>query len=121
MSLKILVVDDTEFVRRNLIKMLIAIGWEVVGEAENGEQAVERYFALKPDVVTMDITMPGLDGIEATRAILKDDPDARILMCSAVGQLDKVAEAVAAGARDFITKPFLKERVIAGIEKAVKK
>ncbi|MBM3270054.1 MAG: response regulator [Candidatus Sericytochromatia bacterium] len=121
MTPRILVVDDTEFVRRNLIKIIIASGWEVVGEAETGEEAIERYLALKPDLVTMDITMPGsrLDGIEATRAILEEDPAARILMCSAVGQLDKVQEAVAAGAKDHITKPFQKDRVVERIRAAL--
>jgi two-component system chemotaxis response regulator CheY len=116
--MRILVVDDTEFVRRNLVKLITENGWEVVGEAENGEEAIERYFALKPDVVAMDITMPVLDGIEATRAILKDDPGAKILMCSAVGQREKIAEAVKAGAKDYISKPFQRERVVAGIQAA---
>ena len=121
MSIKILVVDDAEFVRRNLIKMITENGWEVCGAAENGEDAIKRYFELKPDVVTMDITMPGMDGITAVKAILKDDPAARILMCSAVGQMDKVVEAVRSGAKDFITKPFQKDRVVAGIQAALTK
>jgi two-component system chemotaxis response regulator CheY len=121
MSVKILVVDDAEFVRRNLVKIITERGWEVVGEAESGQQAIERYRELKPDVVTMDITMPGMDGIEAVRQIIREDPDARILMCSATGQMDKVVEAVKSGAKDFITKPFQKDRVVASIQAALKK
>ena len=115
-ALRVLVVDDMKFIRFSLSKMLAERGWQVVGEAENGAQAVEMYLALGPDVVTMDITMPVMDGIEACKAIIAADPDARILMLTALGQMDKVVEAMHAGAKDFITKPFKKDRVHAGIE-----
>lgn len=118
-KLRVLVVDDMKFVRFNLSKLLTERGWDVVGEAENGEDAVQKYFSLRPDVVTMDISMPIMDGIDATRAIVGSDPDARILMISAAGQMDKVVEAIHAGAKDFVTKPFKKERVYAGIEGVV--
>ncbi|MBU6430123.1 MAG: response regulator, partial [Cyanobacteria bacterium REEB65] len=91
-------------------------GWQVVGEAANGKEAVESYQALQPDVVTMDITMPEMDGIAAVKAIVALDPKARIVMCTALGQQDMVVEAVRSGAKDFIVKPFKKERVFAAVE-----
>jgi two-component system chemotaxis response regulator CheY len=86
--------------------------FEIAGEAATGHEAVTRYAELKPDIVTMDIVMPDLDGIEATRAILKHDPAAIIVMCSALGQEALVIESIGAGARDFIVKPFTPEKVI---------
>ncbi len=94
--------------------------FEVCGEAEDGQQAIERYKELKPDIVTMDITMPKLDGIAAVREIKKIDPDARIVMCSAMGQQAMVVEAIQAGALDFIVKPFQHDRVVEALRKALR-
>jgi two-component system chemotaxis response regulator CheY len=94
-------------------------GYEVVGEAETGVQAVEQYKQLKPDLVTMDIVMPDLGGIEAVREIVKFDPAARILMCSAMGQQALVVEAIQAGARDFVVKPFQPSRVLEAVQRVL--
>jgi len=94
-------------------------GCEVVGEAENGIKAVELYRELKPDVVTMDITMPEMDGIAAVKAIRQIDPNARIIMCSAMGQQMMVMEAIQAGAKDFIVKPFQQDRVLQALQRAL--
>ncbi|MBM7650146.1 two-component system chemotaxis response regulator CheY [Bacillus ectoiniformans] len=107
----VLVVDDAKFMRMTLSDMLGNLKHEVVGEAENGEEAVERYRQLKPDVVTMDITMPGMNGIEASSKILSEFPDAKIIVCSAMGQQKMVMEAIEAGAKDFVVKPFDEARV----------
>jgi two-component system, chemotaxis family, chemotaxis protein CheY len=113
----ILVVDDAKFMRMTLGSMLSSGGHEVVGEAENGLIAVEKYRELQPDLVTMDITMPELDGIEAVRRILSEFPQAKVIMCSAMGQQKVVVEAIEAGAKDFIVKPFDEVRV----EEAIKR
>jgi len=94
-------------------------GYNVVGEAENGEKAVEKYKELKPDLVIMDITMPEVDGIQAVREIKKVDEDAKIIMCSAMGQQAMVIESIQAGARDFIVKPFQAERVLEAVRKVL--
>jgi len=94
-------------------------GYEAVGEAENGMKAVEKFAELRPDLVTMDITMPEMDGISAVKAIRKIDPKAKIVMCSAMGQQAMVIEAIQAGARDFIVKPFQADRVLEAVRKAV--
>jgi two-component system chemotaxis response regulator CheY len=116
---KILIVDDAPFMRNSLVKLFREKGWQVVGEAGNGREAIAQYQALRPDVVTMDITMPELDGIGAVKAIRSNDPGARVVMCSALGQQDRVVEAIRSGARDFIVKPFHKDRVFAAIEKVM--
>lgn len=113
----ILVVDDAKFMRMTLGSMLSSGGHEVVGEAENGLTAVKKYRELQPDLVTMDITMPELDGIEAVRRILSEFPQAKVIMCSAMGQQKVVVEAIEAGAKDFIVKPFDDVRV----EEAIKR
>lgn len=114
----VLIVDDALFMRTMIRDILVNTGqFEVVGEASNGREAVQLYDALKPQLVTMDIVMPELDGIEATREILKKNPQATIIMCSALGQEALVIESIAAGARDFIVKPFTPEKVIRAIEK----
>ena len=120
MSIRLLIVDDAPFMRRSLSKLAEERGWKVVGEAANGKEAVDQYIAIKPDIVTMDITMPEMDGIEAVKAIMALDPKARIVMCTALGQQDMVVDAVRAGAKDFIVKPFKKERVFAAIEEVFK-
>jgi two-component system chemotaxis response regulator CheY len=94
-------------------------GYKVVGEAENGQVAVEKFRELKPDLVTMDITMPEMDGIAAVREIKALDPEARIIMCSAMGQQAMVIDAIQAGAKDFIVKPFQPERVLEAVAKAI--
>ncbi|HVW17390.1 MAG TPA: response regulator [Solirubrobacteraceae bacterium] len=116
---RILVADDAAFMRKVIGDALTAGGHEVVGEATNGREAVERHRALKPDLVTMDITMPEQDGISALKEILAGDPAARVIMCSALGQEAKVMESIKAGARDFVVKPFQAERVLEAAEKAL--
>lgn len=105
MAVRVLIVDDSGFMRQHLRKIL-EVEFEVVGEAEDGEEAIEAYRKYEPDVVTMDIIMPELDGIEATAYIKSEDPDARIVMCTSVSQEEKMREAVDAGADSYITKPF---------------
>ena len=116
MSHSVLVCDDAIFMRTMVGDILTQAGFEIVGEAETGVQAVERYRELRPDLVTMDIVMPEMDGIEATRAILKVDPGANIVICSALGQEALVIESIAAGARDFIVKPFAADKVLGVLE-----
>ena len=115
---KVLVVDDAMFMRKVVSDALVSGGHEVIGEAANGQEAVARFRELRPDVMTLDITMPEMDGIAALREIIALDPSARVIMCSALGQESKVLEAVKAGAKDFIVKPFQKERVLSAIAKA---
>jgi two-component system chemotaxis response regulator CheY len=113
---KILIVDDAEFLRMRISKMLIGDGYEVV-EAENGAVAVEKYKEIKPDVVLMDITMPEMDGLTALKQIRAYDPKARVVMLTALGQESVVLEAIKSGARDFVVKPFERERVLNAITK----
>jgi two-component system chemotaxis response regulator CheY len=119
MGAKILVVDDAAFMRMMLKDILTKNSYDVVGEAADGKQAIEKYNELKPDLVTMDITMPEMDGIEAVRNIKQINPDARVIMCSAMGQQAMVIDAIQAGARDFIVKPFQPERVVEAVKKAL--
>lgn len=114
---KIMVCDDAAFMRMSLVKILEGAGHQVIAEAENGFDAIEKFKMYKPDIVLMDITMPELDGIEATRQIMTENPDAGIIMVSAMGHQDKVFSAIQAGAKDFIVKPFQAERIIACIKK----
>jgi two-component system chemotaxis response regulator CheY len=114
---RILVVDDAAFMRRMVSDVLTSGGHEVVGEAADGNEAVERYQELRPDVMTLDITMPEKDGLTALRELIAIDPGATVVMCSALGQESKVLEAVKAGAKDFIAKPFEPQRVLTAIEK----
>jgi len=116
---RVLIVDDAAFMRMMIKDILTKNGYEVAGEAENGLVAVNMYKELKPDLVTMDITMPEMDGITAVKMIKKIDPSAKIIMCSAMGQQMMVMEAIQAGARDFIVKPFQQERVIQAVKKAI--
>lgn len=111
-----LVVDDAIFMRTVLKKMLIEADFTVLGEACNGLQAIKMAAELKPDIVTLDITMPEMDGIEAIDKILEVSPNTKIIMCSAMGQHSKVVEAVKRGAKDFIVKPFEKTRVLQAID-----
>ncbi len=113
---KVLVVDDAQFMRLTLSNILKKAGFEVVGEASDGQMAVDMYDQLKPDLVTMDITMPTMNGLDATREILKQDPNAKIVMCSAMGQESMVVEAIRSGAKDFIVKPFKADRVLKTVQ-----
>jgi two-component system chemotaxis response regulator CheY len=116
---RILVVDDAAFMRMMIKDILTKNGYEVVGEASDGAQAVEKYQELQPDLVTLDITMPEMDGIEALKRIRAADPNARVIMCSAMGQQAMVIDAIQAGAKDFVVKPFQADRVIAAVKKVL--
>jgi len=117
MAKRILITDEALFMRVTLKNILTQNGFEVVGEAANGREAVELYSSLKPDLVTMDITMPEMDGLEALKQIRASDPQAKVVMCTAMGQKNMVVEAVQNGAKDFIVKPFQPERVIEAVSK----
>lgn len=119
MGAKVLIVDDAAFMRMMLKDILTKNGFEVVGEAENGKMAAQMYGELKPDVVTMDITMPEMDGIAAVKEIKGSDPGAKVVMVSAMGQQAMVIEAIRAGAADFIVKPFQPDRVLEALGKAL--
>ncbi|KYP82114.1 response regulator [Ferroacidibacillus organovorans] len=119
MNQTVLVVDDAAFMRMMVKEILTKNGFQVIGEANDGAQAVERYKELRPDLVTMDITMPEMDGIQALREIKSFDPAAKVIMCSAMGQQAMVIEAIQAGARDFIVKPFQAERVVEAVKKTL--
>lgn len=115
-NLTFLVVDDALFMRTVIKKMLTEAGYNVVGEAGNGKQAIEMAKALKPDIIILDITMPEMDGIQAIDGILEVIPHTKIIMCSAMGQQSRVVEAIKKGAKDFIVKPFDKTRVLQAIQ-----
>ena len=118
-QLEYLIVDDAAFMRMMIKEILTKNGYEVVGEASDGFQAIEKYKEVQPDLVTMDITMPEMDGITALKEIRKIDPNAKIIMCSAMGQQAMVIDAIQAGAKDFIVKPFQPERVLEAINKTL--
>ncbi|MEW8974083.1 MAG: response regulator [Tissierellaceae bacterium] len=118
MSKRVLIVDDAVFMRMKLKDILEKNGYEVVAEAQNGVEAIEKYKTEKPDLVTMDITMPEIDGVSALKAIKQMDPNAKVVMCSAMGQQSMVMDAIQAGAIDFIVKPFDTDRVIKSLNKA---
>ena len=119
MAKNILVCDDAAFMRMMIKDILTKNGYNVAGEAENGAKAVEKYAEVKPDLVLMDITMPEMDGIQALKKIKASDPSAMVIMCSAMGQQAMVIEAIQAGAKDFIVKPFQAERVLEAVKKGV--
>lgn len=116
---KILIVDDAAFMRMMIKDILSKNGYEIVGEAADGAQAVQLYQDTQPDLVTMDITMPEMDGITALKEIKKVNPQAKVIMCSAMGQQAMVIDAIQAGAKDFIVKPFQADRVLEAISKAL--
>ena len=118
-TMTVLICDDAIFMRTMISDILSQAGFEIVGEAESGLQAVEKFRQLKPDLVTMDIVMPDMGGIEAVREICKTDPDAKILMCSAMGQQALVVEAIQAGAKDFVVKPFQPSRVLEAVQRVL--
>lgn len=119
MAKNILICDDAAFMRMMIKDILTKNGYNVVGEAENGLKAVEKYTETKPDLVLMDITMPEMDGIQALKKIKELDSGATVIMCSAMGQQAMVIESIQAGAKDFIVKPFQAERVIEAVKKVV--
>jgi two-component system chemotaxis response regulator CheY len=119
MSHTVLVCDDAVFMRTMLTDILQQAGFAVIGEADTGATAVEKYKELRPDLVTMDIVMPDMGGIEAVREICKTDPEAKILMCSAMGQQALVVEAIQAGAKDFVVKPFQPSRVLEAVQRVL--
>ena len=114
-----MICDDAAFMRMMIKNVLVKGGYNVVGEAENGAKAVEKYKELSPDLVLMDITMPEMDGIQALKEIKKIDGGAKVIMCSAMGQQAMVIESIQAGAKDFIVKPFQEDRVIEAVKKAI--
>jgi two-component system, chemotaxis family, chemotaxis protein CheY len=116
---RVLVVDDAAFMRKVVSDALASGGHEVVGEAGNGTEAVARYQELSPELVTLDITMPEKDGLEALREIISLDPGARVLMCSALGQEAKVIESIQKGAKDFVVKPFQPAQLLEAVGKAL--
>ena len=119
MAKNILIVDDAALMRMMIKDILTKNGYNVIGEAENGAKAFEKYNELKPDLVLMDITMPEVDGIAALKKIKGADPNALIIMCSAMGQQAMVIEAIQGGAKDFIVKPFQPDRVLEAVKKVI--
>ena len=119
MAKNILICDDAAFMRMMIKDILTKNGYNIVGEAENGAKAVEKYAELMPDLVLMDITMPEMDGIEALKKIKAADANASIIMCSAMGQQAMVIESIQSGAKDFIVKPFQADRVLEAVQKVV--
>ena len=121
MKARILIADDASFMRQMIREIIEPEGYEVVGEATNGIEAVEQFLELRPDLVTMDIVMPKRSGIDAVKGILSSDPQAVVVMCSALGQESLVMEALQAGAKDFIVKPFKPEAVLSTLDKILEK
>jgi two-component system chemotaxis response regulator CheY len=114
---RVLIVDDAMFMRMTIKQMLEAHGHSIAGEAGDGIEAVKKFIECKPDVVLLDITMPEMNGVEALKRIKELDPDARVIICSAMGQQAMVAQAIQYGAKDFIVKPFEEDRLIAAVDK----
>ncbi|WP_369413909.1 response regulator [Aquibacillus saliphilus] len=117
---KILIVDDAKFMRITLSNILQSEGHDVIGEAENGKRAIELYEKLQPDLVTMDITMPEMNGLAALEEIISRDNNAKIIMCSAMGQQKLVVKAIELGAKDFLAKPFEENRVLESVNRILK-
>jgi len=117
---KILIVDDTLFMRTLLKNILFSGSHDIVGEAENGEEAVEKFKSLKPDLVTMDVVMPKMNGIEALKAITTMNPSAKVIMCTAVGQEQMVKLAIKSGAKGYIVKPFQAPKVLEEVQNVLK-
>jgi two-component system chemotaxis response regulator CheY len=116
---RVLVVDDAAFMRKMVTDALVKGGHDVVGEAANGTEALDRWQELRPDLTTLDITMPEKDGLAALREIISIDPSAKVIMCSALGQEGKVLESIKLGAKDFVVKPFQPDRVLDAVSKAL--
>lgn len=119
MARRVLICDDALFMRNMLSEILVQAGYEVSGQAASGQEAVKLYRELKPDLVTMDIIMPDMGGIDAVRVIVREDPEANIVMCSAMGQQNLVIDAIQAGARDFVVKPFQPSRVLEAVQRVL--
>lgn len=119
MASRVLIVDDLAFIKLIIKDTLEKTGFEVAGEASNGVEAIEQYKRLRPDIVLMDITMPRMDGIQALQEIVKIDPQAKVIMCSALGQQKLIIQSIQLGAKDFIVKPFKPERIVGAIKKAL--
>ena len=119
MNKRVLIVDDAVVMRMMIKGILSKNGYEVVGEAQNGAEAVEKYLALSPDLVTMDMVMPEMDGISAVKQIVAHDPSAKVVMCTSMGQQALVVEAIQAGAKSFVTKPFQPPKILETIEKVL--
>jgi len=120
MATKVLIVDDAMFMRKMLGDMLKKEGYEIIAEAEDGQDAVEKFKEYKPDLVTMDIIMPDMSGIDAVKEIIKIDPNAKIIMVSAMGHQTLVIEAIQAGAKDYVVKPFQPSRVLEAVQRVLK-
>ena len=119
MAKKILIVDDAAFMRLMLRDIIVANGFEIAGEAADGIEAHQMYKRLRPDLVLMDITMPEMNGIDSVQEVIKDDPNAKIIMVSAMGQQAMVIQSVKSGAMDFVVKPFHADRVVDAMKKAL--
>jgi two-component system chemotaxis response regulator CheY len=119
MAKRVLIVDDVPLMRRQIRSALSAHGFEIMGESADGYDGILQYVENKPDVVVLDIVMPGMDGIETLERLLRIDPRARVVMCSALGEKEMIRRAILLGARDFIVKPFAKERIVSAVGKAV--
>jgi len=119
-SVNILIADDLSFMRMIQKDILTERGYNVIGEASDGREAVEKFRSLRPHLVLLDITMPNMNGLEAMRRIFAIDPNAKVIMCSALGQQNLIVEAIKAGVKDFVVKPFKPERILSAIEKALK-
>ena len=117
---RVLIADDAMFMRESIKKMLLANGHEVAGESEDGKETIEKFMECKPDLVILDITMPGMNGIDVLKYIMELDAEARVIICSAIGQTEVIAKAIQLGAKDFIVKPFGEEQMIGAIEKVMK-
>ncbi|MCK4321407.1 response regulator [candidate division WOR-3 bacterium] len=120
MNVRVLIVDDAIFMRKMLGDILRKGGYEICAEAENGAEAVERYLEYKPDLVTMDIIMPDISGIDTVKEIIEKDRDAKIVMVSAMGHQSLVVEAIQAGAKDYVVKPFQPSRVLEAVQRVLK-
>lgn len=116
---RVLVVDDAAFMRMTIKKIIEPEGYNVAGEAGNGVEAVQKYMEIQPDIVLLDITMPEMNGVDALKRIKEFDPKAKVVICSAMGQQAMVAQAVQSGAKDFIVKPFEKDRLVAALKRAL--
>ena len=120
-KVRVLIIDDLAFMRAAIRTVLEEAGMEIAGEAENGKEGIILYMQTKPDIVLLDIVMPVMDGITTLQRLIRDDPSARIVMCSALGEQELIVRAIQLGARDFVVKPFQPKRIVSAIQKAAGK